>query len=137
MLDTLKDPAFDPVTEAAASVRHKVAVVIYTNVTKEALSPAYRALGFVAELLREGDDVVLVFDGGGSATLAAALDPAHDLHRVWRKAAPALLGACDYCAKAYGVRDTLIAAGIPLLSDDRGHASLRSLLSEGRQIITF
>jgi hypothetical protein len=29
------------------------------------------------------------------------------------------------------------AAGLPLLADDRGHASLRALLAQGRQIITF
>jgi hypothetical protein len=28
------------------------------------------------------------------------------------------------------------AAGLPLLGDDRGHASLRALLEQGRQIIT-
>ena len=77
-----------------------IAVVIYSNVTKEAQSRAYRALGFVAELLQAGDDVALVFDGGGSATLAAILDPGHDLHRVWLKAAPALRGVCAYCARA-------------------------------------
>lgn len=114
-----------------------IAVVIYSNVTTEAQSRAYRALGFVAELLREGDDVALVFDGGGSATLAAILDPGHDLHRIWLKAAPALRGVCAYCARAYEVDKTLVAAGIPMLADDRGHASLRSLLAEGRQIITF
>ncbi len=114
-----------------------IAVVIYSNVTNEAQSRAHRALGFVAELLRAGDDVALVFDGGGSATLAAILDPADDLHRVWLKAAPALRGVCAYCARAYEVERTLLAAGIPMLADDRGHASLRNLLAEGRRIITL
>ena len=116
---------------------HKVAVVIYSNVTEEASSRAYRALGFVAELLKAGDDVTLVFDGGGSATLAAILDPSHDLHRAWIRAAPALRGVCGYCAKAYGVQPALIDAGVAMLADDHGHASLRALLEEGRQIVTF
>jgi hypothetical protein len=114
-----------------------VAVVIYSNITTEAKSRAYRALGFVAELLRAGDDVTLVFDGGGAATLAAILDPANDLHRAWTKAAPALRGVCAYCARSYGVDAVLTAARIPMLTDDHGHASLRGLLAEGRQIITF
>jgi hypothetical protein len=116
---------------------HRIAVVIYSNVTKEATSRAYRAFGFVAELLAHGDDVTLVFDGGGSATLAAVLDPAHDLHRAWTRAAPALRGVCGYCAKAYSVADALKAAGVPFLTEDHGHASLRDLLTEGRQIVTF
>jgi hypothetical protein len=123
--------------ETSVPTRHKVALVIYSNVTTEAQSRAYRAFGFAAELLAAGDDVTLVFDGGGSATLAAVLDPGHDLHRAWTRAAPALRGVCSYCARAYGVHDALVAAGIPLLADDRGHASLRVLLDEGRQIVTF
>jgi hypothetical protein len=35
------------------------------------------------------------------------------------------------------VLDALEAARLPVLADDRGHASLRQLLLEGRQIITF
>lgn len=116
---------------------HRIGVVIYSNVTQEAPSRAYRALGFVAELLKAGDDVALVFDGGGSATLAAILDPAHDLHRAWKKAAPALRGVCGYCAKAYGVHAELAEADVAMLTEDHGHASLRALLEEGRQIVTF
>lgn len=120
-----------------SDAKHKVAIVIYSNVTTEALSRAYRAFGFAAELMQAGDDVAIVFDGGGVATLAAVLDPAHDLHRSWVRVSAALRGACDYCAKAYEVHEALVAAGAPMLREDRGHASLRGLLSEGRQIVTF
>lgn len=120
-----------------AQITHKVAIVIYSNVTDEAMSRAYRAFGFAAELMAAGDDVTIVFDGGGSATLAAVLDPGHDLHRAWKRVAASLRGACSYCAKAYGVQEKLVAAGVPMLADDHGHASLRALLAEGRQIITF
>jgi hypothetical protein len=44
---------------------------------------------------------------------------------------------CRHCAKSYGVLDTVQAAGLPLLADDRGHASPRALLEQGRQIVTF
>lgn len=133
----MHDTRTEHASTAEPSVTHRVAVVIYSNVTEEAQSRAYRAFGFVAELLAHGDDVALVFDGGGSATLAAVLDPGHDLHRAWTKAAPALRGVCGYCAKAYGVADALKAAAVPFLADDHGHASLRALLAEGRQIVTF
>jgi hypothetical protein len=92
---------------------------------------------FAEELIRAGEDVTIVFDGAGAAALAAIIVPGHDIHGTWQKAAPALRGVCSYCAKAYGVKDALEAAGIPMLVDDRGHASLRNLLLEGRQIITF
>lgn len=92
---------------------------------------------FVDELRRGGDDVALVFDGASTTTLAEMLVPGHDLHHSWSKAAPALRGACRYCAKSYGVLDALDAAQVPMLGEDRGHASLRQLLLEGRQVITF
>lgn len=116
---------------------NKVAIVVYSKLEGAGTSAVYRALMFADELLRAGDDVALVFDGAGSSALAEVLRPENALHRAWQKAAPALRGACAYCAKAYQVRDLLEAAGIPMLGDDRGHASLRGLLLEGRQIITF
>lgn len=115
----------------------KVAIVIYSKLEGAGKSAVYRALMFADELLQNGDDVTIVFDGAGSSALAALLDPTSDLHRVWLRASPALRGACSYCAKSYGVKETLEAASVPLLVDDKNHASLRNLLLEGRQIITF
>jgi hypothetical protein len=116
---------------------HKIAVVIYSKLEGAGESAVYRALMFVDELRRAGDDVVVVFDGAGSTALADMLAPEHRLHAIWSKAAPALRGVCRYCAKSYGVLDALQAAGAPMMVDDKGHASLRTLLEEGRQIITF
>jgi hypothetical protein len=115
----------------------KIAVVIYSNLDGAGKSAVYRALMFVEELLRSGDDVALVFDGAGSSALADVIKPDSSLHRAWTQAAPALRGVCGYCAKAYEVKDELVSAGMPMLVDDRGHASLRALLLEDRQIITF
>ncbi len=64
--------------------------MIYSNVTTDAQSRANRAFGFAAALMTAGDDVAIVFEGGGSVTLAAVLDPKHDLHRLWKKVAPTL-----------------------------------------------
>ncbi len=116
---------------------NRIAVVIQSKLEGAGRSAVYRAMMFVDELLRAGDDVALVFDGAGTTALAGMLPPSSDLHRVWTKAAPALRGACRHCAKSYEVQDALEAAQVPMLGDDRGHASLRNLLLEGRQIITF
>jgi hypothetical protein len=116
---------------------HKIAIVVYARLEGSGTSAVYRAMMFADELIRAGDDVTIVFDGAGSTALADMIRPDSNLHRVWSKAASALRGVCSYCAKSYGVKDELEAAGIPMLTDDRGHASLRGLLAEGRQIITF
>jgi hypothetical protein len=116
---------------------HKIGIVIFSSMEGAGHSAVYRALMFAEELQRAGDDVAIIFDGEGTTALAAVLDPAHDTHRAWIKAAKALRGACDYCAKAYDVKEKLEAAAIPMLVEDRGHASLRAFLNEGRQIVTF
>lgn len=112
-----------------------IAIVVYSRLEGSGHSAVYRALMFAQELQRAGDDVVVVFDGGGSVTAAELADPAHRMHALF-KSVP-LAGVCRHCAKSYGVLDALQSAGLPLLADDRGHASLRALLLQGRQIITF
>lgn len=116
--------------------QHKVALVFYSTLEGAGHSAVYRQLMFAQELMRHGDDVTLVFDGAGTQTLAALIRPDHEFHRIFQTVRPRLRGACHFCAKSYGVMDELREAGIPLLGDDRGHASLRALLNEQRQIVT-
>jgi hypothetical protein len=115
---------------------HKIALVIYSTLEGSGNSAIYRAMMFAQELRRAGDDVSLVFDGAGSKTAAELAQPAHRMHALFNDIRPAVRGVCSYCAKSYGVLEQIEAAGLPLLTDDRGHASLRALLEEGRQIIT-
>lgn len=116
---------------------NRIALVIYSKLEGSGQSAVYRALMFADELLRHDDDVTIVFDGGGSSAAAAMTDPKHPLHLLFGRVRAAVRGVCRHCAKSYGVLDAVEAAGLPLLDDDRGHASLRGLLLEGRQIITF
>lgn len=116
---------------------NRIALVIYSKLEGSGQSAVYRALMFADELQRHGDDVVIVFDGGGSSAAAAIADPKHALHALFLRVRERLRGVCRHCAKSYGVLDAVEAVGLPLLDDDRGHASLRDLLLEGRQIVTF
>jgi hypothetical protein len=114
---------------------HKIAIVIYSRLEGSGTSTVYRALMFAQELQRAGDDVAVVFDGGGSVTAAELAMPSHRMHALFQQVPVA--GVCRHCAKSYGVLDALETSGVPLLADDRGHASLRALLEQGRQIVTF
>jgi len=69
----------------------------------------------------------------GMGRMANALTTA----REFKEAGDAVAGACVYCSRAYGVKDQIEAADVPLLDDFRGHPSLRSLVADGHQIITF
>ena len=115
---------------------HKIALVIYGKLEGSDNSAIYRALMFAQELQRNGDDVTLVFDGAGSVAAAELAQPDHRFHPLFKDVRARVRGVCRFCAKSYGVLDAIEASGLPLLGDDRGHASLRALLEEGRQIIT-
>lgn len=115
--------------------KHRVALVFYSLLEGAGNSATYRNLMFAQELMRHEDDVSLVFDGAGSKALAEMSRPDHRFHGLLQSVRPRLRGACHFCAKSYGVLEELRAANLPLLGDDRGHASLRELLNEGRQII--
>lgn len=114
-----------------------IALIIYSKLVDAGESAIYRAMMFAQELIRAGDDVAIVFDGAGSTALSEMLDPSHELHPHLLRVLPQVRGACYACAKAYGVVERIQASGVPLLRDDRGHASLRALLVEGRQLVTF
>ncbi len=88
-------------------------------------------------MLVAGDDVVVVYDGSGVDTLAAASAPEHPLHRLVEQLRPHTRGAWGYCARAHGVESDLVEHHWPLLSDYKGHASVRQLILDGYQILTF
>ena len=115
----------------------KVALLINSTLEGAGQSAIYRALMGAQELRRAGDDVVIVFDGAGSTAAAEMAQPGHRFHALFTDVLPAARGVCRFCAKSYGVLDAVQAAELHLLEDDRGHSSLRALLLEGRQIITF
>jgi hypothetical protein len=46
-------------------------------------------------------------------------------------------GACKACATSFGVREEVQASGVPLLTEYRGHQSLRKVINEGYQVVTF
>ena len=116
---------------------HRIALVIYGKLEGTDNSAIYRAMMFAQELQRAGDDVSIVFDGAGSVAAAELAQPDHRFHALFTDISARVRGVCRFCAKSYGVLDAIEAAGLPLLGDDRGHASLRALLDEGRQIVTI
>lgn len=114
----------------------RVAIVIYSALDGAGRSAIYRALMFAEELQRHDDDVALVFDGSGSAAAAELLAPGHALNGLFERVRGSVRGVCGFCAQSYGVLDR-VDGHLPLLSEDRGHASLRRLLLEERQIVTY
>ena len=119
-----------------APVRQRVGIVIFEDAARD-LARAYRGLLTAKEFLDAGDDVVVVYDGSGVDTLAAAAAADHRLHPLVEGLREITRGACGFCARAHGVEEEITAAGWTLLTDYKGHASIRDLVVEGYLILAF
>ena len=116
----------------------KAAIILLAdNETHADLGRATNALMTVQEFADAGDDVTLVFDGAGVRWAAALLDEGNPLHGAYEKVRNHVAGACHYCAGAFHVRDRLEASHFPLLREHKGHPSVRRLVADGYEIITF
>ncbi|MXR51758.1 hypothetical protein GRX03_09095 [Halovenus sp. WSH3] len=84
----------------------------------------------------DGDEVELIFDGAGTQWIPELEDEEHDYHDLYATVQDQA-AACDYCAGAFGVEDAVADAGVVTLDDHDGHPSIRSLVDDDYEIITF
>jgi hypothetical protein len=50
---------------------------------------------------------------------------------------PHITGVCDFCATDFGVKSQVENAGVALLAEYKQHPSLRNLIAEGFQVVSF
>ncbi len=116
----------------------KVAVLVLSDTDTHAdLARIVNALLTVQECQENDDDVRLLFDGAGTKWIGELAKPQHPSHALYQSARAAITGACSYCATAFGVREAIQKAGIPLIEEYRRHPSIRQLVAGGYQILTF
>jgi len=84
----------------------------------------------------DGDELELIFDGAGTQWIPELEDEDHDYHGLYR-AVRDDVGVCGYCSNAFGVGDAVADAGLETLDDYEGHPSIRSLVDDDYEIITF
>jgi len=82
------------------------------------------------------DEVALLFDGAGTQWIPELEDESHDYHALYRSIRNEVV-VCDYCANAFGVDDIVDEADIITADENGGHPSIRSLVDDGSEIITF
>lgn len=116
----------------------KVAIVILAGTeTHEGLGRLVNALETAKEMKEAGDELRVVFDGAGTEGLATLSDPAHRRHGLYLAVREHVSGACSFCANAFHVREKLEQAQVTLLSEYDDHPSIRRLLADGYQVLTF
>ncbi len=116
----------------------KVAIVVLAdNERHEGLGRVVNAMIATSELHEAGDDVKLLFDGGGTVWPGELAKDDHAAHGLWESVHEVVAGACSYCADAFEARTGVEQAGVKLLEEFKRHPSFRSLLQDGYQLITF
>lgn len=116
----------------------KAAIVVLADTeTHQDLGRVVNAMVAALDFKEAGDDVQLIFDGGGTRWPPALSDPEHSAHDVYERVRDVVRGACDYCAEAFETTDALREVGVPLLDEFKRHPSFRRLMADGYQILTF
>lgn len=116
----------------------KVAIIVLAGTeTHEGLGRIVNALETGKEFKEAGDEVTVVFDGAGVQGLAEISNPTHKSHGLYTAVQDRVAGACSFCATAFGVRNKLERANVSFLSEHDDHPSLRRLVQEDYQLLTF
>jgi len=84
----------------------------------------------------DADELELIFDGAGTQWIPELEDEDSDYHELYQ-AVSDQASACDFCAGAFGVDEAIDDAGVVTIDDNDGHPSIRSLVDDDYEIITF
>lgn len=95
------------------------------------------ALEIAKEFKEHGDEVQLVFDGAATTWIGKLADTNNKMNLLYESVKDKVLGACSFCSGAFGVKNKVEQAGVKLLDDFDGHPSIRALVEDGYQVMTF
>ena len=84
----------------------------------------------------DDDELELIFDGAGTQWIPELEDEEHDYHELYQSV-HGDTSVCDYCSGAFGVEEAVAESGLVTLDDHDGHPSIRSLVDDDYEIITF
>lgn len=116
----------------------KTAIILFADTdTPEGMGRMANALTTAKEFKEAGDEVRVVFDGAGVKWVPALADPDHKYHRALEDIRDVVAGACAYCSRAFAVKDEVENSDVPLMDEYSGHPSVRTLMADGFQVVTF
>lgn len=117
---------------------NKVAVVVLSQMEEHAdLGRVTNAIQVVKEFKKAGDEVELIFDGGGVVSAVELADPHGERYKLYQQVEDKVSGVCRFCARAFGVYEKAEALNLTMLDEFQQHPSLRNRVENGYQIITF
>lgn len=84
----------------------------------------------------DGDEVEVIFDGAGTQWIPELENEETKYYELY-EAVRDKVSVCDYCADAFDVADVVDEAGLETLAEYEGHPSIRNLVADDYEIITF
>ncbi|MGH2751842.1 MAG: DsrE family protein [Actinomycetota bacterium] len=112
-------------------------LVLAGTQTRADLGRVVNGLQIAREFKEAGDEVSVIFDGAGTEWVPELANSDHKYHKLFEQTKEVVQGACSYCANAYGVKDEIAAGEVELIDEFDGHPSIRKLISNGYQVLTF
>ncbi len=115
---------------------NKIAIFVFADTeSMEGLGRIVNALEAAKEF--KDEDMRLYFDGTGTKWPAELAKEDHIAHKLYESVNGKIMGACSFCAAAFGATESVRKARVQLVSEFDDHISIRQLLSEGFQILNF
>ena len=119
-------------------MNQKVAIVILADTTQaDGLGRVVNGLMAAKEFKDAKDDVQVIFSGAGTKWIGEIASPEHKLNGIYNELQDSIVGACSFCAGAFGVSDKVKGLGVDLLEEYGANMSFRCLAQNGYQVITF
>ena len=116
----------------------KIAIVVFSDTnTIEGMGKVSNAFMLASEALENGDQLRIIFEGAGTKWIGELEKEENKLHGLYMSIKKNITGVCSFCAQAFGAKNEIMKAGLPLLDEYKSHPSLRSLFEEGFQVVTF
>ncbi|WP_126661700.1 DsrE family protein [Haloterrigena salifodinae] len=84
----------------------------------------------------DDDELELIFDGAGTQWVEELEDEDHDYYDLYESVQDEV-AVCDHCAGAFGVDDAVEDQGLVRIDENEGHPSIRSMVDDDYEIITF
>jgi hypothetical protein len=117
---------------------NKIAIIIIADTnTMEAMGRVSNAFILASEAIEKRDDLKIIFEGAGTKWIGELEKEDHKLHELYNGLKDKITGVCSFCAQAFGAKNEVEKAGLPLLAEYKSHPSLRNLVKQGYEVITF
>ncbi len=115
----------------------KTAIIVLAGTDTHAdLGRVTNALTAAKEFADAGDDLEIIFDGAGTQWIPELEDEDNPNNALYRSLTDHI-SVCDYCAGAFHVEDDVEAAPVSLDDGFEGHPSVRDLVEDGYEVITY